>query len=573
MSANSSDFATMLDDLTRTQAFPPTVFAQEPLTLIQTHASAVILTDAYVYKIKKPKNFGFFDYSTPTLRRSFCQQEVRLNAPFAPNIYLGIAPIVALPSGHARFGPTLPLDAVPLPGERYGEGTVIDFAVVMQRLPDTAMLESRIQTDTIDTPSLVALAQFVAAFHSTTHTDEHIAQFGSLDVIRTNWEENFRQMQPYIDRVLDNTTYERIVTYVHAFLEHRSALFAQRIKSGRIRDCHGDLRLQHVYLLDTIANTTNHFPAFALLDRIEFNERFRYGDVASEIAFLTMEMEAAGRSDLASIFTQAYVRATGDNTLQELLPFYQCYRACVRGKVQAFLLDDREISAEQHAKAEQQARTLFALADHYAHAPVQPIVLMIGGVMGTGKSTLAHALQQTLGWTCFSSDEARKQLAQIEPTRPQMEAFGQGIYRPEWSEQTYQMLRQQVRAELANGRSALADASFPRRADRQAQVQEALAHSAAIVFVECTCDEATVLARLQARWQKRIAGLQTTGTASYASDGRPALYEAQKAAWEAILPDETPGMKHITVNTAQPLTHCIEQILEACNISHLACRL
>jgi predicted kinase len=357
------------------------------------------------------------------------------------------------------------------------------------------------------------------------------------------------------------------MAYVRAFLKKRSTLFAQRMQQGRIRDCHGDLRLQHIYLLDTVVDHKSQFPPFALLDRIEFNERFRYGDVASEIAFLTMEMEAAGRSDLARLFTRAYVDATNDDALQELLPFYQCYRAYVRGKVQAFLLDESEILPEQHLAAEQQARTLFALAAHYASAPAQPTVVMLGGLMGTGKSTLAHALQQELGWTLFSSDEVRKHLAQLEPTRPLADAFGQGIYGLEWTTQTYATLRQKMKAALADGRSVLLDASFVRSADRQALAKEALLAHAAVVFIECVCEQATALERLATRWHMHLEG-QPTATAS---DGRPELYEAQKAIWETIQPDEVPDMMHTIVNTTLPVPRCIAQILGQCHIPRLAC--
>jgi aminoglycoside phosphotransferase family enzyme/predicted kinase len=565
MATDVGDFATMLDDLTQVQAFPSTVSVQGPITLIQTHASAVVLAPGYVYKIKKPKNFGFFDYSTPTLRRFFCQQEVRLNTPFAPGIYLGVAPIIALPSGHACFGPTLPSDQLPPPGTYSGRGTIIDFAVVMKRLPETATLEAKIQTNTLDEPTLVELARFVAAFHATTPTNEHIANFGKVEAIRANWEENFEQMHR---RVLSGERDEQVMAYVHAFLEHHRVLFAQRIQQGRIRDCHGDLRLQHVYLLDNpVVDHPNQFPSFALLDRIEFNERFRYGDVASEIAFLTMEMEATGRSDLAHLYTQTYIDATNDDALQELLPFYQCYRAYVRGKVLTFLLDEPEISPEQHLAAEQQARTLFALATHYASAPPQPIVLMLGGLMGTGKSTLAHALQHELRWPLFSSDEVRKHLAQLKSTHPQEDAFGQGMYTPSWTAQTYGALHQKVRETLADNRSVLLDASFVRRADRQKMTKEAVQSHAKVVFIECVCDQATALQRLATRWQMRMLG-QPIATAS---DGRPELYEAQKAIWESIRSDETHDMEHIIVNTMLPVPCCIAHILEQCQVPRLAC--
>src|SRR6266700_5802040 len=237
---------------------------------------------------------------------------------------------------------------------------------------------------------LQEIARYVAAFHATSPTDAHIASFGGVEVIRGNWEENFAQMKPYLDRSLDALTYHRIVEYIHHFLDERTALFTSRVRDGRIRDCHGDLRLQHVCVLDE-----PDFPAhrLAILDGIEFNERFRYSDVASEIAFLTMQLEAASRCDLSRAFVESYIAETGDETLLELLPFYACYRACVRGKVLSFQLDEPEVPESQHELARLQAASLFAQAASYASGPTKPTLLLVGGVMGVGKSTLALALQ------------------------------------------------------------------------------------------------------------------------------------------------------------------------------------
>jgi aminoglycoside phosphotransferase family enzyme len=219
------DFTTMLNKLTQPAAFQGTGSDgdwfqkgsypdHEPITVIQTHASAVVLTASRVYKLKKPKDFGFFDYSTPALRRHFCQQEVLLNTRLAPQIYLGVAPVFLFAGGRLRFGPTFLPGDVPLPGTMLDGGCIVDYAVVMVRLPDEATLEFRVRTGTASPSLLQEIARYVAAFHATSSTDAHIASFGGVEVIRGNWEENFAQMKPYIDRSLDALTYNRIVAYI-----------------------------------------------------------------------------------------------------------------------------------------------------------------------------------------------------------------------------------------------------------------------------------------------------------------------------------------------------------------------
>src|SRR6266568_1472939 len=572
VSSASLDFTMMLDALARPEAFQGTVSRGErehscgggpsgpysgdgSITVIQTHASAVVLTPDRVYKLKKPKDFGFFDYSTPALRRHFCGQEVRLNTRLAPQVYLGIAPVLLFADKRFCFGPVFLPDDVPLPGDMLDGGHVVDYAVVMVRLPNEATLEFQVRAGTANPSRLSELARYVAAFHATSHTDEHIASFGGPDVIRGNWKENFEQMRPYIGRTLDAATYDQIVGYIRRFLEGRSALFASRVRDGRIRDCHGDLRLQHVYLLDGGSR-------LAILDGIEFNERFRYSDVTSEVAFLTMELDAAGRSDLSRAFVDSYVAATDDEALRELLPFYTCYRACVRGKVLSFQLDEPEVAAAQREAARKAAASLFALAGSYASGPSRPTLVMVGGVMGTGKSTLALALHHALGWALFSSDTVRKQLAQLDPKQPHADAFGQGLYSPDRTARTYNALLAQASAALAQGRSVLLDASFLRRADRQAIAHEAAGHGANVLFVECACPREVALQRLARRWKARMEGGQATSEgASYASDGRPDLYDAQCGGWEAFISDEEPHTQHVVVTTTLPLAESREQVL------------
>jgi aminoglycoside phosphotransferase family enzyme/predicted kinase len=569
----STGFATMLSMLTHPEAFPFEIPSNTSIVVIQTHASAVLLTSQLVYKVKKPKNFGFFDYSTPSLRRHFCGEEVRVNRRYAPQVYLGVAPILVSPGGQFRFGPPFAPDEVPTPGTKLEGRDVVDYAVVMLRLPDEAMLESQVHTNTADSLLLQEIAQHVAAFHAASPTDEHIASFGGPEVIRGNWEENFQQLRPYIGRTLDAATYDLIADYISGFMRQRRSLFTSRVSEGRIRDCHGDLRLQHVYYLKGVEiDSARQLPGLALLDGIEFNERFRYSDVASEVAFLTMELEAASRCDLARAFVQAYIVASRDQELRELLPFYSCYRACIRGKVLSFQMDEPEVPLVQREIARREAISLFQLATRYSSGATKPTLMLIGGLMGTGKSTLAVALQNELGWELFSTDSLRKYLAHVDPTKPYANAFGQGLYSQQWTARTYEALLEEAKVTLTHGRSVLLDASFIRRADRQAATQLGSAFGAHVLFVECICPEEVALERLAQRW--KIHTGESTGAleeASRASDARPDLYEAQSCALETYHRGDEPDMEWITVKTTRPLAVSCEQVYSRVHIPRFAC--
>jgi aminoglycoside phosphotransferase family enzyme/predicted kinase len=528
-----------------------------------------LLANGYAYKLKKPKDFGFFDYSTPTNRRHFCQEEVYLNARLAPDVYLGVAPVLRASDGRVRFGLTLPPQQLPEPGASLQGATVVDYAVVMKRLPDDATLEALVRSDKATPQLLAEVAEHIAAFHASSLTNDHVATFGDLAVIGGNWEENFAQTHPYVGRVLEAATYGQMTQAVRAFLQERQRLFEERRRARRIRDCHGDLRLQHVYVLGQEAAGRHRL---AVIDCIEFNERFRYGDVAGEVAFLTMELDAAGRPDLSRAFVDAYVRASGDEALREPLPFYTCYRAYVRGKVTAFQLDEPELPAAQRDAAREQAETLFTLAAHYARGLTGPTLLLMGGVMGTGKSTLAGELQRELGWALLSSDATRKLLAGLLQTRPQADQFGQGLYSQDWTAHTYQALLEEAEEALARGRSVVLDASFVRRADRKSAARLAAARGVRAVFVECVCPPEVALQRLERRWTTRVAGqLQTGADASLASDGRPDLYERQRASWEDFDASQEPGLTHVLVETTGALPASVEHLLAALGIPHLAC--
>jgi predicted kinase len=278
--------------------------------------------------------------------------------------------------------------------------------------------------------------------------------------------------------------------------------------------------------------------------------------VASEVAFLTMELDEAHRHDLACEFTRAYIAASGDDALCELLPFYSCYRACVRGKVLAFQLDEPEVPALQKDTVRRQAQALFQLAAHYASGPTGPLLLLIGGLMGTGKSTLASALSADLGWKLVASDVTRKRLAGATVTEPHADAFGAGIYSTRWTKQTYSALLAEAAPILADARSIIVDASFSKRADRRAATALAIGAGARPILVECRCAREVALGRLARRWQARTEEAQdleqpSPGSLSQvASDGRPELYDAQASTWQPVRSSREAPLQHLVITTS-----------------------
>jgi aminoglycoside phosphotransferase family enzyme len=294
----------------------PETYPHQPqkVDLVQTQMSFLFLTGDYVYKVKKPVDLGYLDYTTLEKRRFFCRQEVELNKRLCPETYLEVVPIVSR-QGQIYLG---------------GDGEIIEFAVRMKQLPEDRMMDKLLSRNQVTADMVARVAEKLAAFHDKAATSPDISVYGKLRAIKINTDENFDQTEKYIDVSIPSGTYRHIKTYTDGFLKSNSALFSRRVEEGRIRDCHGDLHAAHVCISDGIC----------IYDCIEFNDRFRYGDVASEVAFLAMDLDRFGRADLSQAFVDAYVRYSGDKELVELLNFYKCYRAYVRGKVTSFMLDD-----------------------------------------------------------------------------------------------------------------------------------------------------------------------------------------------------------------------------------------
>ena len=309
------------------------------IELIQTHISFIFLTRDFVYKVKKAVNFGFLDFTTIEKRRFFCEKELELNRRLCEDMYLEVVPI--------NISNVIKIK---------GEGETVEYAVKMRRMPQEEMMNKLLEEDKVDNKLISRIAKIIAEFHSKAKTNRRINEFGSLTIIGTNWKENFEQTRKFIGKTISMKDFKRIRERIDDFMKRNASFFENRVKEGRVRDCHGDIHSGNIFVADRIH----------IFDAIEFNERFRYSDVASDIAFLAMDLDFKERTDLSNFFIKRYVKYSGDQELTRLLPFYKCYRAYVRGKVVSFKSEDPSVGSEEKIVAMTEAKAYFKLASAYA---------------------------------------------------------------------------------------------------------------------------------------------------------------------------------------------------------------
>jgi aminoglycoside phosphotransferase family enzyme/predicted kinase len=475
-----------------------------------THASWVFLTEADAWKVKRPVDLGFLDFTTREARRRACEDEVRLNRRLAPGIYFGVEPVRATADGHALGG----------------SGPVVDWAVHMRRLPDDASAAALLDRGLLHPARLAALADKLAAFLDAARPTPEL---GAPEVLRRNVDENFAQVAPFVGDLVERATFDDVRAFQLDALTSGQDRFAARVAAGRIREGHGDLRLEHVYFLPPPDGVV-------AIDCIEFNERFRCGDAAGEAAFLAMELEAARRPDLAAGFLARFVEASDDFELYGVVDFYLSYRAWVRGKVAAFLAHDPAADGWLRARKREEARAQFALARSCAGVPADtPFVIAVGGMIASGKSTLAAVLGEALAAPVVGSDRTRKAAAGIAPAA----RGGPDLYTPAAIERNYAEVLRRARLVTESGRGVIIDATFAERRWRRAAAEMARDAGARFVHVEAQCPDRDVLrARLRAR-----------GAAAHGSDATEAELETVLRRYEPVGPDE-PGA-HLTVNTAR----------------------
>ncbi len=488
------------------------------LELVETHTAWVFLSESTVWKIKKPVDFGFLDYSTLEKRHGACQAEVRLNARLAPHVYQGVVPITCEPDGEHRIE---------------GRGTVVDYAVKMVRLPDAERADVLLGSGRLSAADLDDVGEHLARFHREMPAGPDIAVFGSPDVILSNVRENFEQTRDTIRSVLGDREAREIEAKQIGFVEEHAALFQRRMEEGRIRDGHGDLRLEHVYLAPGRSPT--------IIDCIEFNERFRYADVCADVAFLSMDLERLGRADLAEQFLASYARASGDYDLYLLVDFYEGYRAYVRGKVASILAADRGASFETRERAKKDARRSYLLALVQGRETLlRPAVIAVGGVIASGKSTIAERIGAMASAPVVDADRTRKSLLGVTATTKVHDPAWSGAYAPDFSDRVYDEAFRRAGSVLSSGRPVVLDASFRSRALRGRARALAREHGVPFHFVECRAEEEECRRRLRER--ERHATV---------SDGRTEIFDQFVARFERV--DELPPAEHLVVDTSLPL--------------------
>lgn len=505
------------------QAMSDPAFYPHPVSCIdvrETHISLVFLTGDWVYKLKKPRNLGFLDFRTRKDRKLFCQQEVCLNQRLSRGVYHDVVAIRRDESG--RLSMT-------------GRGSVLEYAVRMRQLPDQASLAALLEGSAVTEEHITDLGRALALFHAEAERGPDIDVFGHPDVIRANMEENFEQIQSLVPGRLDQDDWNFLREVWRACWKNHQDLFRRRVEAGRIRDGHGDLRAEHIYF----------DPGVQIIDCIEFNQRFRYGDVALDLAFLLMDLDRRGHADVGRRLLAAYARHSNDPEMYALLDFYAAYRAVVRLKVAGLSLDQTDATGQ--VGLIQDMRTHLRLACLYAFCFGRPVLWIFCGMPASGKSTLAESVTRALNMPLLQSDALRQPDA--NPGSGAAAPFNTGQYRPVLRDRVYARLLNLAHEHLKSGRGVTLDATFSASRWRQAAVDLACETGAGLIFVECVCAEETIKDRLMAR--ESSPGM---------SDARLMHFEDLREAYTPFADHLRPAL--VRIDTNQPLSASLFETLD-----------
>lgn len=457
-----------IDGLLRPEAYSHPV---TELSVIETHISWVILTGTFAYKIKKPVDLGFLDFSTLDARQRCAQNEVRLNSRLAPAIYLGVEKI------------TGSLDEPVMAGE----GELVDYAVKMLQFPQSAQLDRMLEAGDLQAEHIDAFAARIAEFHLRTPVLTSDSPYGTPEAVWEPVAENFAHIRDTPGTGADPDYLDELEQWAQSLWRSLQQDFAQRRREGWIRECHGDLHLRNLAWID------DEPVAF---DCIEFNSNLSHIDVLCDIAFLVMDLQDREQQRLANRFLNAYLEVTGDYRQLQLLPYYQAYRALVRAKVTAIRLGQAELEDTQAVRAE--FNSYLQLARSYGDLP-RPAVIVTCGLSGSGKTTVSSELLECFDAIRLRSDVERKRLFGLTALQSGRAEQGAGIYDASAHQQTYDQLVSLAQSLLAAGRRVIVDAAAL-HAEQRARFRElARDQGCGFAIVECIAPVDVLRQRLNAR--------------------------------------------------------------------------
>jgi len=471
--------------------------------VVETHVSTVFFSGDLAVKVKKPVRTPFLDFSTRALRQRACRREVELNRRLSPDVYLGVADV------------------------RGPDHRLVEHMVVMRRMPEAARLSTLVRQGAPLEVPLRRIARAVATFHAATPTSARISRAATTAAVLANWDANTREMRRFAGRIVDAAALDRIEAKAHRYIAGRGPLFAARIAAGKVRDGHGDLLADDIWCLDDGPR---------ILDCIEFDDRLRHGDVLADVAFLAMDLERLGAPRLATRFLDWYMEYAGETAPRSLVDHYVAYRAQVRAKVACLAAEQGDVEAAAGA-----ARLLELCEQHLDRARVR--MVMVGGLPGSGKSTLGDGIAAGRGWMVLRSDEVRKQLAGIDCMARAGAPYGRGIYTPRWTAQTYREVLARAERALRLGESVVLDATWSDERRRRAAARVAAATASDLVPLHCVAAPAITRQRLRDR----------AGRGPRLSDATPQIAERMALLaepWPEAVEIDTSGRSDVAVEVA-----------------------
>ncbi|PLX69840.1 MAG: gluconate kinase [Denitrovibrio sp.] len=480
-----------------------------PDEIIETHISYVFIKDEYVYKVKKSVDFGFLDYTSKKKRKAMCIVEKDLNERFSKDVYIDVLKVASM---EKSFG-LVPFDSSLL---------TLDYCLKMKKIPDDAFLSNKLKAGEVDTKDAFDIGVKIANLFKSVKTDPFaVDMHGGAEVIRQNLIENFQQMRPFVGDCVNEEVLNFLEVQTNKFLDDNAELLAKRVKDGFVVDGHGDLRLEHIYI---------EGDSFGLIDCIEFNRRFRFNDVISEIAFLCMDADQQGETAFADGLLGGFLSIYDDDYSKKLINFYRTYRACVRAKVSCFVLAEKTEEWSQYADKTARAKQYLDMAVIYSLGMSDTKAMIFYGLMASGKSKNARLFSEKYPVEHVNTDVVRKLMNGIDPDTSVEVDFGADLYSKENSIKLYEYLGELAENNRTLGRMTLIDGSFSKNEYIESLNKN---YSGEYIKIHFSAPDDVIIKRLEERADKVTA-----------SDGRAEIYDQQKASAEDIGADfeiETTG--------------------------------